>query len=546
MPFSSTKKDLSQIETIHSCLMQENNDIKIYLQKLSKMKYDQNECCLAIISTLSAAILYKDITHCINEIVKCFSYLIQNEEEHVRRSCFILIAIISRKGFLNMFLSECASLFNSWNEKAKEMILSFVFSFSNSDVTAFECFLAQSEMLKESNNEMLSSIANDFISYLNSNQNNHNELTDSLKGQINIILNSSSGDDKLSSDNDNENDELYYAHPPEGKSLVRNSIRLPKSASLSPPTVNLEENIMNENNDIQTKNNTPPEVKKENTKIPKFSRQSKIVKPRVVPKTANVIQVNKNTDEANSNNLFDDDTTQIRMPKDSSNRSVRPPRRNKIFITTSLPDIIAGLRNNDWEIQQKSVENLVNVLLNDPSILSPHCKDIWRDVLDIITSPRTMLANIAIQFASSFYIEFPSQLSSIAPQYISTALNLCCSCHQFIAEGSFSILEAIARNSPKSKVLIPFINGTKHKNSIARGKACQCLFILLEKEQVDEKDMNKLITIITPLLRDLRAETRDSARKVLKVLSHKEGFDQRARNALSNFQLFNEMKKMIE
>lgn len=166
-----------------------------------------------------------------------------------------------------------------------------------------------------------------------------------------------------------------------------------------------------------------------------------------------------------------------------------------------------------------------------------------------------MLAHQSFQLAERLYRAFSSTLCAQTSQWIQILLNFSCSSHQFIAEDATDVLNAIAENSPRSRIFSSFVSGLKHKNSIARGKAVTGLMCVVpnsssnanstvKQTPLDDKELKSLIVNIAPLTRDTRVETRDAAKKALKELSADERFTNLAKTALSA-QDFTDLKKMI-
>lgn len=221
-----------------------------------------------------------------------------------------------------------------------------------------------------------------------------------------------------------------------------------------------------------------------------------------------------------------------------------------------LSELTSMLRNKDWEMQQKAVDILGDHLTDDPSQLSFLCKDIWLNLMDAVSSPRTMLAHQSFQLAERIFRSFSQTLCAQTSQWIQMLLNYTCSSHQFIAEDATDVLNAIAEGSPRSRVFSALITGLKHKNSIARGKSTYCLMCVIpntslnsnstvKQNSLDEKELKAVIVNTAPLIRDTRVETRDVAKKLLKELSADERFSNIAKTSLSA-QDYTEMKKMIE
>ncbi|KAH0785574.1 hypothetical protein GPJ56_010460 [Histomonas meleagridis] len=428
--------------------------------------------------------------------------VIQNQDEIVSRSCLSIISILSKKGYVKAFFNKIKLDLNDWSERAKEIFLSFAFSFHQPVIREWEVFIPFAEKYSQSDDELLASTANDFLFYLKSQtQNETHSNPDKESNNVSNItkLKPSNGQEYL----ELEEGEPYNDEPPKFKQQLRNSIRNISSNSL------LEE---------KPKKSTPKKVTREPLYSSTTSPPKRILSKPKLPTRPNTM-----------------------LSPDEKHK------RAKNF--TDLPNIseaLSNLKSKDWEKQNTSIEQLSKILITEPLQLSSYCKDIWLDLLDIITSPRTMLANNSLQFACDLYKEFSSMLCPQTSQFISTALSLTCNSHQFIADGATALLYTIAENSPRNRVIKTFVNGCKHRNSIARGKAIQCITITIDQGAMDEKEMNMLIRAIAPLLRDTLMETRDAAKKALKKMAVDERFLTLAKAFFGNVQNFNEMRKMIE
>lgn len=220
-----------------------------------------------------------------------------------------------------------------------------------------------------------------------------------------------------------------------------------------------------------------------------------------------------------------------------------------------ISELASMLRNKDWETQQKAVDIISDHLTNDPTQLSVLCKDVWLNLIDAASSPRTMLAHQSLQLAERIFRTFSQTLCAQTSQWIQILLNFSCSSHQFISDDATDVLNAIAENSPRSRIFSSLISGVKHKNSIARGKAILCLICVIpnssmsdnstiKQTPLDDKELKTLISNIAPLARDTRVETREAAKKALKDLSADERFMNIAKTSLAA-QDFTELKKII-
>jgi hypothetical protein len=204
------------------------------------------------------------------------------------------------------------------------------------------------------------------------------------------------------------------------------------------------------------------------------------------------------------------------------------------------------MRDKDWERQQASVDMMSEMLASNPAQLAANCKDIWLNLGDLVTTPRTTLALSSLQFATSIFLQFPQQLAPSAAQFIGTTLNLTCCSHQFIADAAAAALLAIAENSPRGRVWTPFTGGIKHKNPIARSNALCCILMLLGQGPLEDREIAALIAATWPLVRDPKVECRDSAKRTLRALARDERFEAMARSALPKPPDFQAMKKALE
>lgn len=230
----------------------------------------------------------------------------------------------------------------------------------------------------------------------------------------------------------------------------------------------------------------------------------------------------------------------------SGNGTPTSPKRKSGPQAPAVPisTLSENLRSKDWEKQQSAVDGLGSNLENDPTALSVQCKEIWLNLIDAASSPRTMLSHQALQFADKLYSAFASTLCLQTSQWITLLLNYTCSSHQFLADDATACLLTIADNSPRNRVFSSMMSGLKHKNSIARGRAIQCLSILSSQGNLEDKELKSMIQNIAPLTRDTRAETRDSAKRTLKELIQDERFSSMAKTSLSS-QDYTDLKKCI-
>ncbi|OHS99350.1 hypothetical protein TRFO_34202 [Tritrichomonas foetus] len=604
MAFSQhSLEKLQQIRTLHSDFLRDSASVSDYLKYLSMLQIQYSECHLAIVSALSSAIIFANVTDDLHHFGKCFSSLISSTDEVVRRSCLSLISLLSQKGQLEQVLKHFSPLFSSWNERAQEMMLSFAFSFVPKEANKFKVFLPFAETCRNSKDELLSSTATDFIIYLKAPQ---KETTNEPKAVM--MLRSSINFSKIHEnfpmdfiddfvDDDDESDKIEppkkvdipernfdeydeNAAPPPGRSLLMNSmeLKIPNNDKNSPkrnspiPSHSTEDISPKKKSSRNSVGDTQKSTHTESTMIPrstKKQRNSEDLRPKSKASAfSNSIedhefQETENTSQHRTKTALPTKQRESSRspkpsspkPKPSSARSkntsapipqpAESPKKKKAPPPPPISELTENLRSKDWEQQQKAVDLLMEQLNTDSAPLAPHCKDIWLNLLDSASSPRTMLANNALQLAEAFYAEFSKELCPQTSQWISSLLNMTCSSHQFIADGASAVLLSIADHSPRTRVFSSFMSGIKHKNSIARGKATQCMSIVLTQGNIDEKELKMLVQNVAPLIRDTRVETRDAAKKALKDLSKDERFAGIAKMSLSA-QDYTELKKNVD
>ena len=235
---------------------------------------------------------------------------------------------------------------------------------------------------------------------------------------------------------------------------------------------------------------------------------------------------------------------QSTKPKKISPQS--PEKGDNGFNDSNMYSYISSLSSKDWEQQQSSLDFLKNAISFDSSKLAPYCKEIWMNLLDIIVSPRTALANSALCVTADLFSKFSQQLTPHTPPFISICFNLCCKSQQFIAESAGNVLFNISILAPRNKVLSHFIQGTKHKNSIARGKAVQCISNLINQGKLDDSEMKLILTTLSHLIRDNKIETRDAARYALSQLVSDNRFNDIASSICTNQHDFKELMKVVD
>ena len=212
----------------------------------------------------------------------------------------------------------------------------------------------------------------------------------------------------------------------------------------------------------------------------------------------------------------------------------------------SVSNFVSSLKSKDWEQQQKGVEGLRSILSTKPGLVLSLCREAWLNLLDVITSPRSMLSKSALQLAQELFTQFSSQLVPQSAPFVDICLNLCCNSRQFIADEAENVIILIAQESHRNKVLNSFIKGTAHKNSIARGKAAQCLSILIEQGPLDDRELKAVVQCLVPLVRDNRTETRSAAKETLKLVADDDRFRDIAKDVCKNSVDYKELLKSME
>lgn len=339
---------------------------------------------------------------------------------------------------------------------------------------------------------------------LNPNNRNSSKLTSNNSNVNNIPLNYDEDDDEYS-------DDLFGAAPDYENKVTFSG----------PPLPNTPDN---------SASSSHPSPKR---KLPKKSGNSKTMSPSLVK---------KRPDSRSSNSS----TESIPLKTKSSSRNANSSS-NEDDASSNVYDYVSNLNNKDWEQQQRSVEGLRCLLNTKPGLVSPYCREIWMNLLDIIVSPRSMLSNAALQLAAELFTQFAPQLVSQTALFVDICFNLVCNSRQFISEGAENVIILIAQESPRSKVLNSFVKGTTHKNPIARAKASQCLAILVEQEgKLDDREFKAVVQCLIPLIRDNRTETRYAAKETLKLIADDERFKDIAKDICTNALDYNELMKCVE
>ena len=236
-----------------------------------------------------------------------------------------------------------------------------------------------------------------------------------------------------------------------------------------------------------------------------------------------------------------EDTMSITAPPKKANLTPRAEAKS------GTSNYVAMLKDNEnWDKQQQAVDFFRRTLDTNPISLAPQAKEIWASLRDLVVSPRTMLANASLSLAGSLFKIFSQDLSPHAASMIPTLFDIACSSHQFIADGADHILKLISQKAPRSKVWRPYLSGTKHKSTVARGKAAQCMKSLVTQSKLNDKELEAAIQHLAPLLRDKHSDTREAAKNALLCISGDPRFENTALTAVKNSQDYKELMALVE
>jgi hypothetical protein len=484
----SAAETLERIRTLHVSILESSLEVDKFLTSLNCLDLSSPRAASAASAAIVSALIFQDDFSVAfpRLIARAIAKLLQNDSEIVARSCLTPISLLRHTGHLPAVIARLADTFPDWTPRAQEMILSFVFSLGPRAVAEWAAFLPHMDLARSSPDEFLSGIADKFVSYL--------AEVDAQSGRSAT----NQPPDEPPSEEDDPKEDLKAASPPPAQEKLRRSFAF-KRAGVETPGPLSAVPTSGADSLLPAKKPRPPE--------PPASARAKA--PEKVP--------------------------------DAPSPGKRPPRR-----AVSVASLVQQMRDKDWERQQASVDMISEVLTSNPALLAANCKDIWLNLGDLVNAPRTTLALNSLRFAMSIFLQFPQQLAPSAAQFIGTALSLTCSSHQFIADAAAAALIAIAENSPRGRVWTPFTAGIKHKNPIARSNALCCILILLGQGPLDDREITALIAATAPLLRDPKAECRDSAKRILKALARDERFDAVARSALPKPPDFQAMKKVLD
>jgi hypothetical protein len=517
-------------------------------------------------------------------LTKNIAQIIANSSEIVRRSSLSLFSLLSENPQFPALIENIVQCFPDWTPRAQEIILSFAFYFTGAVVKHWAPFRPLAQELVDSPDELLASTSGEFIWFLDSTEAEQMiesardepktviKLRSSLEFSTSARTNSTKqvfreeeepisedeiesseeeeedGDDDEEDGNEDQDDigletvdgeteeedtkgssyplgfldervDWEHAEPPKSSEKMRNSINFrktmetsgPRNAALVPaaPEPRVPRPVKTATHKFQ------PGVDWEVVKPVK----REVKKPVETKRTAMAKRV-------------------VKKEHAAAERQKTPKR--------SLSELVPQMREKEWEKQQSAIEGIQEVLETNPAQVMSFCKEIWLNLIDLIASPRTMLANNALQFAGAVYSQFAQILAPMSAQFIVTLMNLCCSSHQFIADGAASVLCRIAEKSPRNRVFASFITGARHRNPMARHRSVQCLSILAEHGRFDDDEMGNLIKAVVPLVRDTKSECRESARKLLKGLCKDERFLPMAQRLVIKSEDFKEMRKLIE
>ena len=578
-----SKKELSREETLEKIkklqisYLTGEMEIRDFMETLNTVPLSTPDTYLAASAGVTSLMAFSKTTpHKFTRVLaKFIGKILKSEDEIVRRSCLPLLSLFTEHPKFTDLITQLVKHFGRWDVRAQEMMLSFAFSFSAKVVLMFKPFEEHAEKCTCSQDELLAAAAEDFLLYLHESEGKPKEMDDprfrttidlgksfraaaALKQKLEEAREFEPANEEF--EDDFEPPEAEYkidfdegvdwenAEPPKSSgSKLRTSIKFTKKPSprrddddddddFAPKRLTEEPRpkpkpkpktaSMNGNRD-RMDSSLPPETPKKLAAKREETLSTSAGTPKTAPRQKPVSRGRQSS-----------------LPSSAEDT---PKKAKKAPPPPSVPELVEMMRDKDWEKQQQSVDYMTEILATNPAQLAPSCKEIWLNLIDLVTCPRTILSNNSLQFANTFYEQFSAQLAPNSAQFIQTMLNLSCSKHQFLADGASAVLLTIADKGPRSRVFKSFMVGAKHKNPIARGRSVQCITILLEAEPAtDDNEFQTILKTITPLVRDTKSECREAAKRALKSLSSDERFWPMARRIMSNTQEFNDMKRMIE
>lgn len=145
-----------------------------------------------------------------------------------------------------------------------------------------------------------------------------------------------------------------------------------------------------------------------------------------------------------------------------------------------LHQLIHNLRDENWEIQLKSVEKLTQLIESNPDDLTSYAKTTILNLLDTFNCPRSVLKIPALKLAIKLVDTYPSQIAIYAPKYVELAIKLSSNTLKCIANDASALLLLIATKIPRELCLTQFKAGAKDNSPITRAKIALCFEKMVE------------------------------------------------------------------
>ena len=574
-PSSSRSESLERIKKIQATYLSGSMEIREFMEGINGCTFDCADTYLAAVGAVMGLMAYsKSSPHKFTRYLARFiGKVLRSDDEIVRRSCLPLISLFTDNAKFKDLIAQLVKHFEDWGIRAQETMLSFAFSFNAKVVLQFKPFEPHAEACVASKDELLAAAAEDFLLYLHESEGKPKETDDprfrmsmdfgksfraaaALKQKLEEARELDPGPSESESlrpefSDDFEPPEAEYkidfddgvdwenAEPPmTGGSKLMMSIKPSGNNDFSAPKKLTEE----------PRAKPPPKPKTAQVSAARDRMETSLppeTPKKLAAKREETLSTSGGTPKTIPRSKQASRGRQSSLPSSAEETPSKKPK--KAPPPPSVPDLVQMMRDKDWEKQQESVDYMNEILQTNPALLAPSCKEIWLNLIDLVTCARTILSNSSLQFANVFYEQFAAQLAPHSAQFIQTLLGLSCSKHQFLADGASAVLLTIADKGPRNRVFKSFMVGAKHKNPIARGRSVQCMTILLEAEPAtDDNEFQTIVKTIAPLVRDTKSECREAAKRALKSLSSDERFWPMARRIISNTQEFNDMKRMIE
>lgn len=557
---------LEKIRSVHSALLDEAINIQDFLTTINSLALDRPDAYLAAVSAITSALVFgTDFSDKIPKLLaKSIAKIIECEAEVVRRSCLTLLFLFSKTEQFQDLMDYLARQFDQMNIRAQEMLLSFAFSFNRSTVACFEPLIEHAEFTKGSSDELLASTSEDFLFFMQ--EVGGNELSDEedfepkaiAKVRQSIDIAKQSHPQRMEEiepdfeDEDeapaeyqlsflDDNIDWENAEPPKSANKMRSSVALKKSDVTFATNPEFSPRKLVDEPKFKPPRTAPPKQKRDTMELsmPSDSPRKIVRKDESMSTTV--------SSPPRSTTIKPKTATRARSGPTSSDDNLMSPKKKRAPSTPPVPELVEMMRDKDWEKQQKAIDTMTDIIANDPNQLAASCKEIWLNLIDLVSAARTTLANASLQFANSLYEQFSQQLAPQTAQPIATLLTQACSMHQFLADGASAVLLTIADKSPRGRVFTPFLAGAKHKNPTGRARSVQCLAIICDSDvPLEDKEFTNVIKAVAPLVRDTKSECREAAKRCLKVLSSDERFWSVAKRIVSSSQELNDMKRMIE